>query len=289
MAELTFTEFPSVIATYPKVFLSKLPTRLPEGKSVPRITAAIKSVTAPPDKLRAYRKVCEFNDGEQLPVTYPHIMASPLHMAMLTSSAFPLKLMGLVHVSNTITQHRPMGADELLDISCSLEGHRDTERGQEFDLHTKVHNGDETLWEEVMVFLARAPKTKTKSDKKKPAGGSALQGAKISSWQATADIGRRYAGVSGDINPIHLFSMTAKLFGFRSAIAHGMWSLSRLVAEMEEELFSGKFKVHCDFKLPVLLPAWVTLHRVRGAGELQFELRDSEGEKPHVVGNIAAI
>jgi hypothetical protein len=43
-------------------------------------------------------------------------------------------------------------------------------------------------------------------------------------FTAPADIGRRYGAVSGDRNPIHLTAVTAKLFGFQQAIAHGMWT-----------------------------------------------------------------
>lgn len=36
-----------------------------------------------------------------------------------------------------------------------------------------------------------------------------------------------YADVSGDHNPIHTSPMLARMFGFRGAIAHGMFTLAR--------------------------------------------------------------
>jgi acyl dehydratase len=50
--------------------------------------------------------------------------------------------------------------------------------------------------------------------------------------RAPADIGRRYGLVSGDMNPIHLSAPSAKLFGFRQAIAHGLWTKARALAAM---------------------------------------------------------
>ena len=55
-------------------------------------------------------------------------------------------------------------------------------------------------------------------------------------WRLPADLGRRYAAVSGDHNPIHLYPLTAKAFGFPRQIAHGMWTKARCVAAMENRL-----------------------------------------------------
>ena len=49
-------------------------------------------------------------------------------------------------------------------------------------------------------------------------------------WRLPGDLGRRYAAVSGDRNPIHLYALTAKAFGFPRQIAHGMWSKARCLA-----------------------------------------------------------
>ena len=65
------------------------------------------------------------------------MLATPLHLAMLGAEAFPVKLFGLVHVQNRIAMRQPLSAEEPAEIRAWIEGHRDTERGQEFDLHTE--------------------------------------------------------------------------------------------------------------------------------------------------------
>ena len=82
-------------------------------------------------------------------------MTMPLHLAMLTSDAFPVRLLGLVHVGNKIISRRPIAEDEALDVHCSLPAHRETDRGQEFDLTTTASVQGSEIWSETSTFLAR--------------------------------------------------------------------------------------------------------------------------------------
>ena len=93
--------------------------------------------------------------GPTLPIAYPHVLAMPLHLAMLGAEAFPVRLFGLVHVQNRIAMRQPLSAEEPAEIRAWIEGHRDTERGQEFDLHTEYVVAGEPLWDETCTFLAR--------------------------------------------------------------------------------------------------------------------------------------
>jgi len=112
-------------------------------------------------------------------------------------------------------------------------------------------------------------------------------------WRVPGDIGRRYAEVSGDRNPIHLHPVTAKAFGFPSAIAHGMWSKAHALASFEGDL-PGAFTIDVRFKLPVLLPAkaafttWRTGEAASGS-EWAFELWNARKPKPHLDGTITAL
>ena len=80
-----------------------------------------------------------------MPAPFMHIYAAPLHMALLTSEQFPLKLLGLVHIRNSMTQHRPVKVDESLDVTVTIDGHREVPLGIEFDIVSKVHVGDELV------------------------------------------------------------------------------------------------------------------------------------------------
>ncbi len=292
-----FATPPSVWRQYPKALLARRPALVPDGRVVPMIEARLEGLSVDSGHLNEYRRVCGFAGDDRLPLTYPHVLAMPLHMAMLTSDAFPVKLLGLVHVRNSIRSRARIAQDDVLDLHCHLSGHRETDRGQEFDLVTECTVADEAVWSETSTFLARRRKLRDASDgdsaRAAPATSAPAMNdeqprtVRSASWHADANIGRRYAAVSGDINPIHIADVTARLFGFDQAIAHGMWSLARTVAELDGGGTADAVAIDASFKLPILLPAWVNLHSWEITGGRGFALRDAAGEKPHVTGSFS--
>ena len=142
---LEFARAPAVWSMYPKIMMSRKPSLVPEGGEVPRIEARLSKVRIDRKHLSSYSDVCGAAAGTTLPIAYPHILATPLHLAMLGAEAFPVKLMGLVHVQNRIAMRQPLSAEEPAEIRAWIEGHRDTGRGQEFDLHTEYVVAGEPL------------------------------------------------------------------------------------------------------------------------------------------------
>jgi hypothetical protein len=288
---LEFARAPAIWSMYPKILLARKPALVPEGGEVPRIESRLAKVAVDRSHLAAYSQVCGAKAGATLPIAYPHVLAMPLHLAMLGAEAFPVKLFGLVHVHNRIAMRQPLSADEPAEIRAWIEGHRDTDRGQEFELHTEYVVAGEPLWDETCTFLAR----------RKPAGGGVKTSARViegapdgvavksSSFRAPAGLGRRYGFISGDVNPIHMSDLSARAFGFPRAIAHGMWSLGRLASDFEAEQFDGGCELTVSFKLPIYMPAWVMLQRWPIENGTGFALRDAQGEKPHLTGTLKSL
>jgi len=290
---LEFARAPAVWSMYPKIMMSRKPALVPEGGAVPRIESRLAKVTIDRRHLAAYSEICGASAGATLPIAYPHILATPLHLAMLGAEAFPVKLFGLVHVHNRIAMRQPLSADEPAEIRAWIEGHRDTERGQEFDLHTEYVVAGEPLWDETCTFLARrraAPGTARPVSSARSADGAPDGVAvKSSSFRAPAGLGRRYGFISGDVNPIHMSDLTARAFGFSRAIAHGMWSLGRLASDFDAEQFDGGGELSVTFKLPIYMPAWLMLQRWQIENGTEFALRDAQGEKPHLTGTLKSL
>jgi hypothetical protein len=290
---LEFARAPAVWSMYPKIMVSRKPALVPDGAEVPRIESRLAKVEIDRKHLASYSEICGAAAGATLPIAYPHILAMPLHIAMLGAEAFPVKLFGLVHVHNRIAMRQPLSADEPAEIRAWIEGHRETERGQEFDLHTDYVVAGEALWEETCTFLARK---RAPAGAPRPAGiARASDGApdgvavKSSSFRAPAGLGRRYGFISGDVNPIHMSDLTARAFGFPRAIAHGMWSLGRLASDFDAEQFDGGCELSVTFKLPIYLPSWLMLQRWRVENGMEFALRDAQGEKPHLTGALKSL
>ena len=99
------------------------------------------------------------------------------------------------------------------------------------------------------------------------------------------DLGRRYAAVSGDHNPIHLHDLAAKPFGFPRAIAHGMWTKARCLAALR---LPDAFTVDVRFSKPILLPSTVTFGSAEDDAATRFAVRAARDGVPHLDGHVEA-
>jgi hypothetical protein len=281
---LTFDRLPSALPAYAKALRSR--GRMVEGQTIPRIEARVSGVVADPAKLRDYRSICGFADSDKLPVSFPQVLGFPLQMAALTHEKFPLRLLGLVHVRNLITQYRPLGAREPLDFLAYVEGHRPVHNGIEFDIVTEARDSSGALaWKSLASTLSRGKGSGSKPAKK-PTAAHQVEFGRYASWDVPENIGRRYGLNAGDVNPIHLTAITARLFGFKRHIAHGMWTMARCTAELGDELPKGPFSLSVAFKLPVYLPSSVLMKYGPAAKGIEFALLSEDGEKTHLSGQV---
>ena len=278
---LEFEQAPSVGNMMLRAAFSRKPG-LSDGENLPRYEAEIKGVRV--SQLEDYQSICGFESSRVVPVTMPQIVAAPLHMAVLTHPSFPLPAMGLVHVSSRITQTRPILEDEALDVLVWIEGQRQARKGCEADLITEVYVGEDKVWESVTTVLSTAAKGHGEKLDSLPIPSPEARYS--SEWKMESDLGRRYGTIAGDRNPIHLWPLTAKLFGFKRHIIHGMWLLARAMAELKTEIGDGKVTIEVAFKRPVFLPGTAAFSAGEHEGGIAFRLDNPEKGKTHLFGQI---
>jgi hypothetical protein len=270
-------------ATYAKAALGPLvpgrPDELPDERRE-------REVEIDQDHLAEYDRVCGFRFSDELPATYPHVLAFPLSMELMTSRRFPFPLLGLVHVANRIELRRPLTAAEPLALTVWAENLRPHRRGRQFDVVAEAGAGGELAWVGRSTYLRRGKDGE--GDGGERAGGERDGGAEdppalatSAVWPVPGDIGRRYGLVSGDRNPIHVNPLAARLFGFPRRIAHGMWMKARCLAAFEGRL-PDAFIVEVEFRRPLTIPGKAAF----GSAEGRFTLATPDGKKPHVIGAI---
>ena len=268
----------------PRLFVTAALTARGRGGALPDTRLARTGVTVDPARLAAYSSVCGAPLSGTLPVTFPHLLAFPLQTALMTERAFPLALPGLVHVRQRIEQVRPIAAGEPLDVEVWAERFATHRRGATVDLCAAVSAGGAEVWRGRSTYLARgatAPDGAPESDVDVPVGPLDRTSAR---WRVPADAGRRYARVSGDVNPIHLSALTARAFGFPRAIAHGLWVEARALAALSGRL-PDALTVDVAFRRPLLLPSTVDLATARTGAGWDFAVRGREGTE-HLVGTV---
>jgi acyl dehydratase len=234
--------------------------------------------------VEAYAAVCRFPRKDTVPLPYPHLLAFPLHMAIMSEPAFPYPAIGMVHLENTITARRAIGVGEVLDLTTAVVAPRAHARGALLDFVTTVTSHGEVVWESTSTYLRRGAKPVTESADE-PDAGLVINGAPAGGvqWRLPADLGRTYAAVSGDHNPIHLYPLTARALGFPRQIAHGMWTLAACVAAIENRLPDAVI-VEVAFRKPVFLPGTVSFADRNDAGVHTFALTNPKDGSPHLVG-----
>ena len=287
------------------------------GDQLPDLELVLRGVVAAGEQLAGYARVCGFRLSGQLPPTYPHILGFPLAMRLMTDPSFPFPLPGLVHVSNRISQLRTLPADTALDLRVWADSMERTDRGTQFVVHTEASADGEVVWREQSQYLRRERASRSKGTGRSDAGASGASSEATSEsatpsdsaastattstgsagapdttsepliptaiWRLPDDLGRRYAAVSGDHNPIHLHPLTARLGGFRRPIVHGMWTLARCLAALEGRLPEA-VTVDIRFRKPISLPSTVGFAARPHEDGWRFAVTDRAGEKTYLTG-----
>lgn len=280
---------------YARAALSLLPRTRPD--SLPGTELTLHRVTADRNHLAAYDQVCGFRLTDTLPPTYPHILAFPLALKLMTRSDFPFPVVGLVHVANRIEVLRPIDAGERLDLSVRAADLRPHERGRQLDIISEATVEGELVWRDVSTYLRKekqpaggtADRQRTASQRRsaRPADPGERAPAPSAVWRVPARAGKEYAAVSGDHNPIHTSRVGAKLFGFPRRIAHGMWSKARCLAALEGRL-PDRYTVDVAFKRPILLPSMVSFSSAETPEGWRFALHSARSGTPHLTGTVSA-
>lgn len=258
--------------------------------ALPEVTYVRPQVILGAGHVERYASVCGFTDEHGVPIIYPQLLAFPLVMGFFASTDCPWPALGTVHLANRIVQRQRLNPGDNLRVVVASGRMMAHEKGQIFTLEISITRADELVWEATQTLLRLGVQN--------PFGAPFEGAVKIeeplsrqADFSAASNIGRRYARVSGDFNPIHLSVLSARLFGFRRAIAHGMWTEARALAALMRREPVDQATVEVDFKTPLFLPAraslWTT-RDTRGAvlGRSLFEVRDARGDKPHLRGRL---
>ncbi|WP_279581980.1 hypothetical protein [Fodinicola feengrottensis] len=159
------TEQPSLARTYATVLMRSLPGLGPTGGILPDTSLTMPGVTVSRPHLAAYAQVCGFPTSDRLPSTYPHMLAFPMAMRLMSDRAFPFALMGLVHIRNVITQIRPLSADDTLELRVYASDLAEHRRGIQFAIMSEAYTSDGLAWTSRSTYLHRTSSGSGSSDR----------------------------------------------------------------------------------------------------------------------------
>jgi len=291
---MTIRAFDKAPATGPKLLKAALPAipgigGLPgvkhTGTTAPDLVLALANVETDRGHLARYNEICAYEPSDVLPPLYPHFAAFGLHLSLMTDTAFPFAPMGVVHLRNRLVQRRPIGLDEKFDLAVHAHDVRPHPKGQLIDITTIATIDGDDVWAETMTIFRRGKSGAGPETTVPPLDGVDPPEGPVE-WKLKGDLGRRFAAVSGDRNPIHLYPITAKAFGFPTNIAHGMWTKSRALAALQNRLPEA-YEANVEFRKPVLLPTTVSFGSRVHDGVTTFAVNSARNPgSTHLLGRI---
>lgn len=260
--------------------------------TVPDVAYLARGSVADPRRLAAYQHLIGEPATDRVPPGFVHVVAFPVAMALMARDDFPLSLLGLVHVANRVEQSRTLRLGDLMDIRAYARGLAPHPRGTQVELVVEVSapgggRGD-VWWRGVSTYLARTVRpgrARTGDAPVAPAREPFTPPEPTGRWDLAADVGRRYAAVSGDINPIHLAAIGGRALGFRRAIAHGMYTATRGLS-MVGSARGDAFDWDATFEAPVLLPGRVAVRVARDGDGWYYVTWDAAARRRHLVGRV---
>jgi len=271
--------------------LVKKEGQLPKGNPFPKIHLEQRA-SCTIEHLKKYNIVCSLdsnspNKTTNVSICFLEALSTNLMATIISLPQFPLSALGLIHINNLIHQYEEIKIGQTIDLECYVEDHRITDRGIEVDLITTGAIGNIIVWKCITTLLSRK---KTKQERKQPTSDNKEVWEKQSNYKVAENIGRKYASVSGDYNPHHLWWFTAKPFGFNRPIAQGLWSLAGCIAELSKISQYPKYPitVEASFKRPLFLPSEVVFAYKYSEGGISFALYDKTGKIPHLFGSVTA-
>ena len=283
---LSFSKKPSSLANYARIILTRRPGKVYESP-LPRLLGRMENITPDPDNLIRYREVCGLKNDGKLPVLYPHVLASPLYMHLLSRKEFPIPLIGSLHLLNHIIRHRLIDDNEPLTLEVITGEKRIVKQGIEFDFIILLKSDGERLWESITTWLKKGNYGTMYS----PSPHSEIikpiyDGKEHAESYIPENIGKRFARITGDYNPIHISRLAAPLFGLKRDVAHAMWVCADTIRQLPRHEKDSPLRIDLAFKGPLFLDSRYLIKLKVQHNRLRFDTYCGDNPRPCIQGQI---
>lgn len=249
---------------------------------LPAIKSQLNDFVINPRHLAAYRQHCGFKPGSKIPATYLQVAAFPLILNIMSHNKFPLRALGKVHIANQVSCLEAFDPRQPINLTAEIGSSLLTSRGLEWNIDFTATVDNQLVWSGFSTYMHQCETGIGRREKPK-----VIRGDNPEDWLVPKKIGRTYGRLSGDCNPIHISNWTAKMFGFKQAIAHGMWSKARCLAALEDILPGPGYTVDTTFHRPIFLPSEVKFYTRKIKTGKYFSLFNQAGEKAYLKGLIS--
>ncbi|TKB45063.1 MaoC/PaaZ C-terminal domain-containing protein [Thalassotalea mangrovi] len=201
---------------------------------------------------QSFRNVMHLSHDQPLPISYEFITAFPYILKVSADKRFAYSALGLVHLSSEFQCFQELDRTAEFDLNIDVIQDIEHAKGKAVKMVIEFYQDNKLCVRNTNLMLK---KSKHLGEQRPQQAPKMFQQEYF--LLLNHKLARRYASISGDYNPIHMYDFTARLFGFDHAIIHGMYLAHRLLLDKKVETD------HCriSFKKPCKLPAKVGVCR----------------------------
>lgn len=265
---------------------------LGDDRPVPLIGCGTGVIQLDADWLAHYRELIGLPSDEPavLPPLALQIAAAPLHLEILSDADFPFSSRRLVHVAQRIDQSSPVMPGAALQLDAFTGRSRSIEGGTHFEIVTEARRAGRLVWRSIATILAR--------DRRRDAGDSRASVAPLTlkpgpGWRRLEPIavddglGRRYAVLAVDWNPLQRWPWLARRFGFEHSGIGATWTLARALAQAgwpDHEAYS----LQARFLQPLEPPTHLVVRVLDGPSVQSLKVTDRHGDVEYLRARLEA-
>ena len=287
--QINYDKAPGIWGSYFKVLTVKR-KGLKAGDSIPNLKGILPQYKIDEDHLKSYNEACELENSEIMPVLYPHVIASPIYMNLLTNKIFPFGLVGSLHLRNHIIHHRPVTTDEVFDIEVEVIEQRVVKQGMEFDFTISIIIDGERVWESISAWLTRGKfgkeyETTPNADILK----TETEAQHFIDLYIPNKIGKKFAKITLDYNPIHISKTLAPLFGMKRDVAHAMWATGQTLGKLNSISYDKPIRIDLAFKGPLFIDSNSHVRTIEKKEDLHFDYYCGNNDRPSINGKISYV
>ncbi|WP_269518799.1 MaoC/PaaZ C-terminal domain-containing protein [Alteromonas sp. BMJM2] len=251
-------------------------------------------------RLKAFNELHDWHE-DYLHPCFPQMLGLSQHICALSHPNSPFSLIGLVHIENEIRQYQPLTCKDL-SLHCYFDNIVPHPYGVQVDIIILVSQEGARCQTVRSSYLYRLPSIDAiNTTEKSELIDTQVEWSPLiehSKLHFESGIGRRYAQISGDYNPIHLAKWSARLVGFKNVMAHGNYVLALALSKLNYNwrLPTERVAISSHFKRPIILPSTAILNAtmlpLNFEKSVRFELANtsaSRRKRSMMFGEVKAI
>jgi acyl dehydratase len=282
MTTITLDSAPALPRLYAKAAGGSLkPLTSVSPDALPDLEVVLHGASVSAATLTAYHRLVGGTVTDHVDSVALHGLGFPVALALMSRPEFPLPLMGAVHLSNRATLLRPVEAGQRLTVRAAAQGLEAHHAGTTVTIVTRLFSGEEEVHVSRSVYLAKGVSLTGVQAPSKPERSPLEPPVPTGRWTMPASVGRAWAEVLGDWNPIHLGALPARVLGRKRAMAHGTYLAARALTGATRADTPHEWEI--TFGAPVSLPGVVSFAREPDGSFLGWDARKG---REHFSGSV---